>query len=148
MGQFISHLLLKWNPILVYCHVSGIAWQIRRVLDFLMEFIDLYTTGYNSLQIAIWHTVIFILMDIPRVLFWLPNELSIQSQIQSHIETDGQSVSQSVSQPWCRAQSGAHDQIFITFWQLRSCYCGAPSLTRSQICLLSESLSAAVSHLS
>jgi hypothetical protein len=26
----------------------------------------------------------------------------------------GRSVSQSVSQPWCQAQSGAHDQIFIT----------------------------------
>jgi hypothetical protein len=31
-------------------------------------------------------------------------------QSQSHIATDGQSVSQS----WCRAPSGAHDQIFIT----------------------------------
>jgi hypothetical protein len=32
------------------------------------------------------------------------------SQSQSHIETDGQSVSKS----WCRAPSGAHDQILIT----------------------------------
>jgi hypothetical protein len=31
---------------------------------------------------------------------------------QSHIATDGQSVSKS----WCRAPSGAHDQIFITVW--------------------------------
>jgi hypothetical protein len=30
--------------------------------------------------------------------------------------------------------SGAHDQIFITFWQLQSCFCGAPSLTRGRIC--------------
>jgi hypothetical protein len=29
-----------------------------------------------------------------------------------------------------QAQSGAHDQIFITVWQLRYCYCGSPSLTR------------------
>jgi hypothetical protein len=29
------------------------------------------------------------------------------------------SVGQSVSNSWCRAQSGAHDQIFITVWQLR-----------------------------
>jgi hypothetical protein len=35
---------------------------------------------------------------------------------QSHIATDGQSVSKS----WCPAPSGAHDQIFITVWQLRS----------------------------
>jgi hypothetical protein len=33
-----------------------------------------------------------------------------QSQSQSHIATDGQSISKS----WCRAPSGAHDQIFIT----------------------------------
>jgi hypothetical protein len=37
---------------------------------------------------------------------------------------------------WCRAPSGAHDQIFITLWQLRSCFYGAPSLTRGRVCLL------------
>jgi hypothetical protein len=45
-------------------------------------------------------------------------------------------VGQSVSQSWCRAPSGAHDQIFITVWKLRSCFCGAPSLTRGRVCLL------------
>jgi hypothetical protein len=28
----------------------------------------------------------------------------------------------SVSQSWCRAQSGSHDQIFITVWQFSSTY--------------------------
>jgi hypothetical protein len=55
-----------------------------------------------------------------------------QSQNQSHIATDGQSFSKS----WCRAPSGAHDQIFITLWQLRSCLCRAPSLARGRVCLL------------
>jgi hypothetical protein len=55
-----------------------------------------------------------------------------KSQTQSHIATNGQSVSKS----WCRAPSGAHDQIFITVWQLQSCFCGAPSLTRGQVCRL------------
>jgi hypothetical protein len=50
--------------------------------------------------------------------------------------TVSQSVSQSVSKSWCRAQSGAHDQTVITVWQLRSCFCGAPSLTRGWVCLL------------
>jgi hypothetical protein len=50
----------------------------------------------------------------------------------SHIATDGQSVSKF----WCRAPSGAHDQIFITVWHLRPCFCGAPSLTRGRVCLL------------
>jgi hypothetical protein len=52
---------------------------------------------------------------------WIP-----LSQSQSHIATDGQSVSKS----WC------HDQIFIIVWQLRSWFCGAPSLTRGRVCLL------------
>jgi hypothetical protein len=44
-------------------------------------------------------------------------------------------VSQSVSKSWCQNPSGAHDQIFITVWQLRSCSCVAPSLTRWRVCL-------------
>jgi hypothetical protein len=53
-----------------------------------------------------------------------------------------------VSQSWCRAPSGAHDQIFITVWQSRYCLCGAPSQTRGRVCLLSVSLLAVISHLS
>jgi hypothetical protein len=45
-------------------------------------------------------------------------ETPSQSQSQSHIATDGQSVSKF----WYRAPSGAHDLIFITVWQLRSCF--------------------------
>jgi hypothetical protein len=59
-------------------------------------------------------------------------QLNWSSQSQSHIATDDQSISKS----WCRAPSAAHDQIFITLWQLRSCFCGAPSLTRGRVCLL------------
>jgi hypothetical protein len=61
----------------------------------------------------------------------------------SHIATDGRSVSQSVGLGF-EPTSGAHDQIFITVWQLQSCYSGAPSLTRGRVCLSSESLSAVV----
>jgi hypothetical protein len=49
---------------------------------------------------------------------------------QNHIATDGQSVSKS----WCQAPSGSHDLLLS--WQLRSCICGAPSLTRGRFCLL------------
>jgi hypothetical protein len=56
----------------------------------------------------------------------------IYSQSQSYIATDGRSISKS----WWRAPSGAHDQIFLIVWQLRCCFCGAPSLTRERVCLL------------
>jgi hypothetical protein len=59
--------------------------------------------------------------------------ITSQSQSQSHISTDSQSVCLS----WCRAPSGAHDQIFIFHWKLQSCPYGAPSLTRSLVCHLS-----------
>jgi hypothetical protein len=32
----------------------------------------------------------------------------------------------SVSKSWCRTPSGAHDQIFITVWQLQSCFLWGP----------------------
>jgi hypothetical protein len=44
---------------------------------------------------------------------------------------------QSVIKSWCQAPSGAHDQIYITVWQLQSCFCGAPSPTEGRlVCLL------------
>jgi hypothetical protein len=50
---------------------------------------------------------------------------------QSRNATDGQSISNS----WCPVPCAAHDQMFITLWTLRSCFCGAPSLARRRICL-------------
>jgi hypothetical protein len=51
--------------------------------------------------------------------------------VKSYIATEGRSISKS----WCRAPSRAHDQIFITVRQLRSCSCGTPSLTRGRVSL-------------
>jgi hypothetical protein len=60
--------------------------------------------------------------------------LAVLSQSQSHIASGGQSVSKS----WCRAPSGAHDQIFITVRQLRSCFFlwGALSNERTNLSFL------------
>jgi hypothetical protein len=60
-----------------------------------------------------------------------PPHLKVKKS-QSYIETDGQSISKS----WCRAPSGANDQIFITLWQLWSVFLVALSLTRGRVCLL------------
>jgi hypothetical protein len=49
---------------------------------------------------------------------------------------DWRSVGQSVSQFWCRAPSGAQDQVIISVCQLQSCFCGVPSLTRGRVRLL------------
>jgi hypothetical protein len=56
-----------------------------------------------------------------------------RNQSQSHVTTDGQSVSTS----WCQIHSGTCDQILFSVWKLLCCLCGAPSLTRGRICLLS-----------
>jgi hypothetical protein len=71
-----------------------------------------------------------------------PHGRTASSKSESHCDW------RSVSQSWCRTPSWAHDQIFITVWQSRSCLYAAPSLTRGRIYLLSESLSAVISHLS
>jgi hypothetical protein len=63
----------------------------------------------------------------------LVNRHRVESQSQSHFTTDSQSVCLS----WCRAPSGAHDQMFILVWKLQSCPYGAPSLTRGRVCHLS-----------
>jgi hypothetical protein len=52
----------------------------------------------------------------------LETQSQSQSQSQSHIATDGQSINKS----WFRAPSGAHDQIFITLWQLGLVFVGSP----------------------
>jgi hypothetical protein len=51
----------------------------------------------------------------------------IKSKSKSHCDW------QSICKSWCPAPSGAHDQIFITLWQLRSCFCGTPSLTSGRV---------------
>jgi hypothetical protein len=60
----------------------------------------------------------------------LPRLNSFKSKSKSHCDW------QTISKSWCRTPSAARDHIFITLWQLRSCFCGAPSLTRGRVCLL------------
>jgi hypothetical protein len=57
------------------------------------------------------------------------------SQSQSYVTTDGQSASVSWNKtPICGLRPDFY--YCLTVWQLRSCFCGAPSLTRGWVCLL------------
>jgi hypothetical protein len=63
-----------------------------------------------------------------------PHEsLSRLSQSQSHVTNDVQSVGLS----WCRAPSGAHDQILIMFWKLYSLSIGGALSDERSGCHLS-----------
>jgi hypothetical protein len=42
-----------------------------------------------------------------------------------------------VSMSWCQVHSGTCDQILFSVWKLMCCLCGAFSLTRGRVCLLS-----------
>jgi hypothetical protein len=44
---------------------------------------------------------------------------------------------QSVCMSWCQVHSGTRDQMLHSVWKLLCFLCGAPSLMRSRVCLLS-----------
>jgi hypothetical protein len=100
---------------------SGNLVVSRGISNLLLDHLRVSMSGFTLSYTA----NMFILM--------IPYDLCLfQSQSRSHIATDGQWISKS----WCRAPSEAHDQIFITFWQLRFCFSGAPFLQRGRVCLL------------
>jgi hypothetical protein len=69
------------------------------------------------------YSLLFIAAVLQLTLFFTAPHTELNSQLNSPGRTDGQSISKS----WCWAPSGAHDHIFFTLWQLRSCFRGALS---------------------
>jgi hypothetical protein len=53
-----------------------------------------------------------------------------------------------VSMSWCPAFPCSHDQMFVTVWRLLLCLCGAPSLTKGRVCLLSVRVCSILSFVS
>jgi hypothetical protein len=100
---------------------------------FTTPLVVITVSGYNVFWLSdvvsrsgSWISSLFCLLSVSPECWQLTNSWKSKSHC------DWRSVSKS----WCRAPSGAHDEVFITFSQLRSCFCGAPSLTRGRICLL------------
>jgi hypothetical protein len=95
-----------WLDLLALLYIYNQSWQdtISGCLRLAPVF-----TGLRASSLPLWRMT----NDGSLLTHWTPLR---QSQSQSHITTDGQSVSKS----WRRTTSGAHDQIFITVWQLRS----------------------------
>jgi hypothetical protein len=75
-------------------------------------------------SVSLKHTFQNSFRRLPSITTWIEVEVTLRL-------TASQSVSLGVEPP-----SGAHDQMFFTVWHLRSCFCGAPSLTRGRVCLL------------
>jgi hypothetical protein len=99
------------SPIIVTVNYDSL--QSMTVYDSLYSLLD---HEHHRLHCDEWQTKISCPhLELPWRTF--VSQLNCQSQSQSYIATDGQSVSKS----WCQAPSGAHDQIFITVWQLWSC---------------------------
>jgi hypothetical protein len=103
--------------------------------------LDLYTTGYHSSQITIWHCHLLPTGQSTGIILtsnWNPL-YSCQSQSQSQCQCQVTADGQSASRPVClgvKYPSGTYDQIFITARELRVCWCGALSLMRERVCRL------------
>jgi hypothetical protein len=115
--------ILPTDLSLSHCNFKA---HMKFSLHSLIYFLPLFSTQFISSA----PTLISRQVGVAKLVSSLLDYCSL-SQSQSHIVTDGQSISKS----WCPASSGAHDQIFITLWQLGSCFCRAPSLTRGRVLL-------------
>jgi hypothetical protein len=123
----------------IYCHVFCVC--VTNNNGFWIGWLDLLALLYNYNQL--WRFAINDCLRLAPFLTGLrvfssvtnderrisPEWILLSVKSKSKLHCDWRSVRKS-------CPSGAHDQIFVTVWQLRSCCCGAPSLTRKRVCLL------------
>jgi hypothetical protein len=118
-----SSLVVSWQRI--YNSLTVTAAQMKSSLHRLIPFLPLFCNR----QFRRLDSIHFICSQTHILAGWrLRTQYKVKVKAKAKA-TLRLTVSQSVSKSWYRAPSGAHDQIFITVWQLRSCFCGAPSLT-------------------
>jgi hypothetical protein len=129
-------LLNAYNFWSLYCHVF--QWP-RRGFGLANRF-----TG-SSLVVA---TISFYTLKITLTIPHVTSHTKSSNSSSGHIGTSELKWSQirlslslmlrpTVSRPVCPGKkhpSGAYDQIFISLWQLRFCFSGAPSLARGRVC--------------
>jgi hypothetical protein len=113
--KHVDSLLSHFTFIFLLLSYSGLSWYHN------------YNAGTVTLQISLHYSTHKVFKShvqssqvnehFMAIFHWELRTLPLSLHCsQSHIATDGQS--------WCQAPSGAHDWIFITLWQLRSCFCG------------------------
>jgi hypothetical protein len=102
-----------------FCWCGSLSLMRGRVchLQLLLALTSAVIFGFES-RGTCDHILLFQIRDFP--FRRLHTGIWILQKSKSHCDW------RSVSKSWCRAPSGAHDQKFITVWQLQSCYCGAP----------------------
>jgi hypothetical protein len=87
-SRFKAQWLLHIPPLLTFNIVTypGFARLIIRVLDLKIEFVEPLHSWLQ--QFTTHYSLIFLLLDTPRELVWLPTELPV---IEAYVTTDGQS---------------------------------------------------------
>jgi hypothetical protein len=100
--------LRVYTIIITYALVTKVTYNTLTRLHWLTSQLSVTFTNYHrlyifTLPVSVSYRDLTRRADFQRL-------TPVKSQSQSHIATDGQSASKS----WCRAPSGAYDQIFIT----------------------------------
>jgi hypothetical protein len=116
MFSVFTSRILAMELQLSHCHFeSHMKSSFHRLIPFLQlfcscQFRRLYLIQFHAHILVGWspETRLFTLGDCPILGYFYSTSWSRRSL--NHIATDCQSISKS----WCRAQTQAHDQIFIT----------------------------------
>jgi hypothetical protein len=111
--KILSRVRVPWQLIM-----GSLIWSLG-LLDVSITIILNYNSSYTFCVLSYFTSELCLQL----IRFWTPGfNSSLTSVLRltsvfffSHCDW------RSVSKSWCRAPTGAHDQIFIAVWQLRSC---------------------------